>query len=73
MYVGEQIEFDVKMQLLVDMINLLTFQTKDRQRSVDIEKAEAKRRLYSSLGKSDPHLHSTPLVQLVRTSTFSCS
>lgn len=44
-------EFDIKIKLLCDTLNLLHFQTSDRQKSVAIEKVEAQRRLYSNLHK----------------------
>ncbi|CAF1102310.1 unnamed protein product [Adineta ricciae] len=48
---SEQIEFDIKMKLLCDTLNLLHFQVSDREKSDAIEKVEAQRRLYLSIGK----------------------
>ncbi|UJR07694.1 hypothetical protein I4U23_011979 [Adineta vaga] len=49
--INGQIEFDIKIKLLCDTFSLLHFQESDREKSVAIEKLEAQRRLYSSLGK----------------------
>ncbi|UJR38470.1 hypothetical protein I4U23_031138 [Adineta vaga] len=49
---GEQIDFDIKMKLLLDTFELLRFRTSDRKKSLAIEKAEAQRRLYTNMGKT---------------------
>lgn len=55
----QQIDFDIKSKLLVESFELLHLRVSDRQRSHDIEKAEAKRRLYninrSDLGNMSNH------------------
>ena len=50
---NEQIDFDIKMKLLLDTFELLRFRTSDRKKSSAIEKSEAQRRLYSNMTK--PH------------------
>ncbi|CAF1350883.1 unnamed protein product [Adineta ricciae] len=49
---NEQIDFDIKMKLLLDTFELLRFRTLDRKKSLAIEKAEAQRRLYTNMGKT---------------------
>lgn len=49
---NEQIDFDIKVKLLLDSFELLRFRTSDRKKSLAIEKAEAQRRLYSNMGKT---------------------
>ncbi|CAF5042093.1 unnamed protein product, partial [Rotaria sp. Silwood1] len=49
--VNRQIEFDIKIKLLYETFDLLRFRSSDRKKSIDIEKTEAQRRLYSNIGK----------------------
>ncbi|CAF1415190.1 unnamed protein product [Rotaria sp. Silwood1] len=49
--VNRQIEFDIKIKLLYETFDLLRFRSTDRKKSIDIEKTEAQRRLYSNIGK----------------------
>ncbi|CAF0727093.1 unnamed protein product [Didymodactylos carnosus] len=48
---NEQIDFDIKVKLLLDTFELLRFRISDRKKSLAIEKAEAQRRLYYNIGK----------------------
>ncbi|CAF1217391.1 unnamed protein product [Rotaria sp. Silwood1] len=59
---NEQIDFDIKMKLLLDTFELLRFRTSDRKKSLAIEKAEAQRRLYSNMGKTSRLLDDTSLI-----------
>lgn len=49
---NEQIDFDIKMKLLLDTFELLRLRTSDRKKSLAMEKAEAQRRLYTNMGKT---------------------
>ncbi|CAF0804560.1 unnamed protein product [Rotaria sordida] len=59
---NEQIDFDMKMKLLLDTFELLRFRTSDRKKSLAIEKAEAQRRLYSNMGKTSRLLDDASLI-----------
>jgi hypothetical protein len=59
---NEQIDFDIKMKLILDTLELLRFRTSDRRKTVAIEKAGAQRRLYSNMGKTSRLLDDTSLV-----------
>ncbi|CAF3166961.1 unnamed protein product [Rotaria socialis] len=59
---NEQIDFDIKMKLLLDTFELLRFRTSDRKKSLAIEKAEAQRRLYSNIGKTSRLLDDASLI-----------
>ncbi|CAF3166581.1 unnamed protein product [Rotaria socialis] len=48
---NRQIEFDIKIKLLFDTLDLLHFRVSDRKKSIAIEKLEAQRRLYANIGK----------------------
>ncbi|CAF4014313.1 unnamed protein product [Rotaria sp. Silwood2] len=49
--VNRQVEFDIKIKLLYETFDLLRFRQSDRKKSIAIEKVEAQRRLYSSIGR----------------------
>lgn len=59
---NEQIDFDIKMKLLLDTFELLRFRTSDRKKSLAMEKAEAQRRLYSNLTKPNRLLDDSSLL-----------
>ena len=66
---NQQIEFDLKIKLLFDTLDLLGLHPSDRQTSSLVEKDEEKRRLYARLGKSKHSLNerneATKLIDLV--------
>ena len=49
--VDEQMEFNIKIKLLIDTFRILRFRASDRKKSATIEKIEAQRRLYANIGK----------------------
>ena len=60
---NEQIDFDIKMKLLLDTFELLRFRTSDRKKSQAMEKADAQRRLYNTnMSKSSRLLDDTTLL-----------
>ncbi|CAF3646526.1 unnamed protein product [Adineta steineri] len=65
---NEQIDFDIKMKLLLDTFELLRFRTSDRKKSFASEKAEAQRRLYTNQGKTSRLVDDT--TTLLSTGTY---
>ena len=62
----EQVDFEIKLKLLFDTFDLLRFRVSDRKKSVQIEKIEAQRRLFSNLGRStNDQTHENKLAEMV--------